>query len=293
MKLLSIAVCSAVTLSLLSASATAQNAWGNYHWARKSNPFTLQVIDSVTSSWQPSLETALQEWSYSAAIDMKVTSADDSLTTRQNCPIAAGKIRVCNYTYGTNGWLGLTSIGVDASGHVDRARSRLNDSYSGSWALPTERNHTTCHELGHTLGLDHSSEDGSSQGTCMDYSTSVNSQWPAAIDYETLVKIYGHVDTYNSYSVIASTTTTTTTTPTTTTPTVTAPTTTTTSPTTTTGSAGKCTKGAKRTSCQTAGFIINPEPPMGLKIGQTKKEQIWVARREDGGIWVHHVHLKQ
>lgn len=31
------------------ASANARHAWGKYHWARTANPFTLSVIDSMTT----------------------------------------------------------------------------------------------------------------------------------------------------------------------------------------------------------------------------------------------------
>ena len=29
------------------------HSWGGYHWARTSNPFTLQVYDNVNSTWDP------------------------------------------------------------------------------------------------------------------------------------------------------------------------------------------------------------------------------------------------
>lgn len=57
-----------------------------------------------------------------------------------------------------------------------------------------------CQELGHTLGLGHTSEDGSSQNTCMDYSQSSTSTAPNAHDYDQLVAQYGHLDSYNRYS---------------------------------------------------------------------------------------------
>jgi len=57
-----------------------------------------------------------------------------------------------------------------------------------------------CQEIGHTFGLGHTSEDGSSQGTCMDYSLSPNSTAPDNHDYAQLDTIYGHTDSYNTYS---------------------------------------------------------------------------------------------
>ncbi len=58
-----------------------------------------------------------------------------------------------------------------------------------------------CQEVGHTLGLGHTSEDGSSQNTCMDYfsntganATSTQSTEPNQHDYDQLALIYGHLD---------------------------------------------------------------------------------------------------
>ncbi len=56
-------------------------------------------------------------------------------------------------------------------------------------------------DRGHTLGLGHTSEDGSTQNTCMDYSQSPASTAPNSHDYSQLVSIYGHTDSYNSNSI--------------------------------------------------------------------------------------------
>jgi hypothetical protein len=57
-----------------------------------------------------------------------------------------------------------------------------------------------CQEIGHLFGLGHTSEDGSSQDTCMDYSTSSTSQHPNSHDYQQLSSMYGHLDGYNTYA---------------------------------------------------------------------------------------------
>jgi hypothetical protein len=265
-------LCTAISLSLLGASADAAT-WGTYHWARKANPMKLKVIDSVTPEWNSALTGTLQEWGYSPMLDFVLAAGDETAASRQACNLVQGQIRVCNYAYGATGWLGLASIGVDANGHIDKGRAKLNDSYTSYWALAGERNHVMCQEVGHVFGLGHTSEDGSSQGTCMDYSTNILSQWPNAGDYDSLLKIYGgHVDSYNSYYV---TTTTTSTGGTTTTPT--------TDPAPTT-----CTARGKN-KCSTASK--NMDAPMGVKIGSNGKKEMWVARRSDGGIWIHILYL--
>jgi hypothetical protein len=260
-------LCSAFTLSLLSANLYAGNTWGTYHWARTANPMTIKVIDSLTPEWDTAYKTTLQEWSWSPLLDLTQVGADDSLTTRQNCPSVSGQIRVCNYAYGVNGWLGLASIGVDANGHIDRARARMNDSYASYWGILGEMNHVMCQEVGHLFGLDHTSVDGSSQASCMDYSTDVSSQWPNGADFDTLVQIYGgHVDSYNSYSTATSTAPAPTPTPT------------------------ACTPKGKSSKCSTAASA-SMDAEMGVKISGNSKKEMWVARRSDGGLWIHIVYL--
>jgi hypothetical protein len=264
-----IALFSVLTLSLAGANVSA-NTWGTYHWARKSNPMVIKVVDSVTPEWDTAFLTTLQEWSFSPMLDLALVSADDSLTTRQNCPMIQGQIRVCNYTYGETGWLGLATIGVDANGHIDKGRARLNDSYSYYWSMAGERNHVMCQEVGHLFGLDHSTTDGSSQATCMDYSTDISSQWPNGEDFDSLLGIYtNHTDSYNSYYV----------TPTTTTGGAT------TAPTTT------CVPKGKKRCPTAASAAAESDANMGIKIGSNGKKEMWVAHRADGGIYIHVLYM--
>ena len=62
-------------------------------------------------------------------------------------------------------------------------------------------NHVMCQEIGHVYGLGHTSTDGSIDGTCMDYSRDLSSQWPNWHDYDQLVTIYGDpLDSYDTYA---------------------------------------------------------------------------------------------
>jgi len=197
----SFAVAAALLLALtLVGPAAADHSWNNYHWARTTSSFDLQVVDSVTPEWQGSFDQALSEWDQASVLNNLVTSADDGARTRKRCSSVSGQMRVCNAAYGQNGWLGLASINIDSSGHITQGIAKMNDSYDWYYAqTPGEDNHVMCQEIGHVYGLDHTTEDGSSQATCMDYSTSLNSQWPNAHDYQQLSSIYGHLDSYNTY----------------------------------------------------------------------------------------------
>ena len=246
-------------LSVFTVGANAENTWGSYHWARMENPFTLLVIDSMTTDWDTELNTAITEWSSSEVLNLEVASENDKKNIRKRCPMKDGQIRVCNAQYGFNGWLGLATIGIDSNGHIQLGTAKMNDSYANYWAIEGEKNHVVCQEIGHLFGLGHTSEDGSSQGTCMDYSSDLSSQWPNLHDFVTLAEMYSHEDTFNSYDEGTSDDT---------------------------GGDG-CNappgKGCNKNAAEV--------PPMGVRVYGDRYQEIWVAARRNRGLWIHHIRL--
>lgn len=196
-------------LTLASATpAAASHSWGNYHWARTSNPFTLNVVDSVTSSWDGYLNTALADWSLSTVLGLVNEPGDDDNGTRKKCQAPTGKVRVCNAAYGFNGWLGLAQIWVSGN-HITKGTSKMNDSYFNypDYNTPAWRQYVMCQEPGHTLGLGHQDENHSNAnlGSCMDYTSDPDgppsNEHPNTHDYDQLAAIYTHLD---SFTTIAS-----------------------------------------------------------------------------------------
>jgi len=187
-----------VTIAMLAAfpfSAGATHAWGNYHWARTSNPFTLKVGDNVGTAWDGNLNTAISDWSKSTVLDMtKVTGAANP----KNCRPTSGRVEVCNSTYGNTGWLGVAQIWASGS-HITQGTVKLNDTYFNTPTYNTSawRNLVTCQEVGHTIGLDHQDENfnNANLGTCMDYTNNPGTnQHPNQHDYDELQIIYAHLD---------------------------------------------------------------------------------------------------
>jgi hypothetical protein len=187
----------ATTLAALSSAVIADHQWADYHWATMSGDLNLQVIDNVTSDWQGSFETSISKWNQASPISQTVEAGSDSSKDRKRCSAVTGKMKVCNASYGFNGWAGLASINLDSNGHISQGVAKMNDSYMAS-DTEANRNHVMCQEIGHVYGLGHTSEDGSSQSTCMDYSNSNNSQWPNNHDYQLLASMYNHSDGYDT-----------------------------------------------------------------------------------------------
>ena len=184
------------------APAAANHAWGSYHWARTSNPFTVPLGDNVTntaySNWEGALGGASTDWTQSSVLDSPVRAGQAGNPKR--CAGTNGRIEVCNATYGPNGWLGLASIWTSGS-HIVKATAKMNDTYFDGdqtrYDYDAER-HVMCQEVGHGYGLGHQDESGADLNTCMDYSRDLDNPHPNQHDYDQLDSMYGHVDSTNT-----------------------------------------------------------------------------------------------
>src|SRR5688572_1046403 len=170
-------------------SVKADHAWGNYHWARQSNPFTLKLGDNLSSSWDPFLVTTSNDWTTSNVLNTVIASGLGG----KNCKPTSGRVEVCNKTYGNNGWLGIAQVWV-SGGHITQGTTKVNDTYfnRATYNTPAWKNLVLCQEVGHTFGLDHQDEnfDNTNIGTCMDYTSDpdgpVSNEHPNQHDYEML-----------------------------------------------------------------------------------------------------------
>lgn len=205
-KLVAAAAAAALATLALPAPANASHSWGSYHWARTSNPFTIQLGDNVNGSWDAHLGTAATDWSRSSVLDASRVAGS---TKPRQCRATSGRVEVCNEKYGFNGWLGIAQIWVSGV-HITQGVVKLNDSYfnTSTYNTPAWRLFVMCQEVGHTFGLDHQDEtfDNPNLGSCMDYtndpdggpggasSTDPGNEHPNAHDYAQLEAIYAHTD---------------------------------------------------------------------------------------------------
>lgn len=183
--------------------SSANHQWGNYHWARTSNPFTIKLGDSVTSQWDSYLSTASSDWSQSTVLNTTIIAGNG--TSARKCTPTTGRVEICNTTYGRNGWLGIASIWANGD-HITKGSVKMNDTYfnMAQYNTPAWRRLVMCQEVGHTFGLDHQDENFSNPnlGTCMDYtndpdgggSYGPSNEHPNNHDYDELQTIYQHLD---------------------------------------------------------------------------------------------------
>ena len=192
------ALLAALSLAAFPAISHAEHSWGSYHWARKSNPFTLKLGDNLSTTWDPYLATASSDWTASSVLNTTIVAGS---TTGRRCRATAGRVEVCNSTYGNNGWLGIASIWVSNS-HITQGTAKMNDTYFNTayYNTPAWRRLVMCQEIAHTFGLDHTDENFSNtnMGTCMDYTSDPDgppsNEHPYLHDFAQLETIYAHLD---------------------------------------------------------------------------------------------------
>ena len=192
-----------VLMALAAVPVFANHAWSTYHWSTTSYPMAIKVGDNVTSAWDSYLNEAITDWNKSTRLGLVKVAGQSS----KRCAATAGRIEVCNGTYGQNGWLGIAQIWL-SGGHISQAVAKMNDTYYAfaQYNTPGWRDLVMCQEVGHAFGLGHQDENNtnSNLGTCMDYTNcpdcAPNNRAPNSHDYAQLDSIYNHTHASNSYS---------------------------------------------------------------------------------------------
>ncbi len=199
-KILRSALISTVALAgLLSGLVPAQagHSWGDWHWARASNPVALDIVDSMEGKWNPLLPLVNSDWNQSSVIENRVAAGSDLIAEREACLPIDGKIHACNAPYADATWLGLATVyPVDLKfEHIKMATVQVNDTWflTPLYDNDIARRHVLCQEVGHVFGLDHNY----SEPTCMDDVDGLFDaayQKPGSHDMQQLSSIYQHTE---------------------------------------------------------------------------------------------------
>ncbi|MDO8728411.1 MAG: hypothetical protein Q7K26_00810 [bacterium] len=209
-KIIVLAISLTLSFGGLVSVAYANHSWGDYHWARTTNPFMLKIGNNVSSAWVPYLNEAISDWSVSPILDLtKVTGS----TSPRNCKPKAGQIEVCSERYGKTGWLGIAQIWVSGS-HITKAITKVNDTYfkTSTYNKPAWRRLVMCQELAHDFGLNHQDEvfGNTNLGSCMDYTSDpdgtlanpdqLTNEHANTHDFDQIETIYTHLDSTNTFA---------------------------------------------------------------------------------------------
>jgi hypothetical protein len=195
-----IAICLLATVGvpLTSVVPTSASTTNSYRWAVKQVPFTVKAGSNLTGEWPGIMQTAIKAWDKNDTVTIKKVAGS---TGAQSCSPTTGRIEICNWNYGTQaGWLGLTRLYFDKRGNrIEAATLQLNDSFfnqkNGQYNDYNARLHTMCHEMGHTIGLDHvdtTSCMNDSQYAVFHYVKPINK------DFRQLARIYKNTDSYTT-----------------------------------------------------------------------------------------------
>jgi hypothetical protein len=134
---------------------------------RSHSPFD----DYVSSPWKTYLSGAAGDWGQKGTFtDIYGSFTANSPVTPivnpnqgadRKCRPISGQVKVCDSTYGNNGWLGIAQVWVSGS-HTTQGTVKLNDTYYASsfYNTPVWRADVVCQETGHAIGLDHQDTSG-------------------------------------------------------------------------------------------------------------------------------------
>ncbi|WP_165942560.1 matrixin family metalloprotease [Micromonospora sp. KC721] len=147
-------------------------------WAKKGNPRpVIHFLDRSSAKWP--VGRAVTEWNKASGIDSIYRAPSAGCASSAHC------VEVVSANYGASGWMGETVRHLNAARtYHTHVSVYLNDHYHNNESVRWE---TSCHELGHVLGLGHNT----SKSSCLyAYGASDVSKYPNSDDRALITRFY-------------------------------------------------------------------------------------------------------
>jgi len=163
-----------------------------------SSPLRLTILNSLTDPANSIiLEEIIEEWTASS-VDLELVSdlPEGTMDAIGDCIPPAGKIRVCNGNFGDTTSRFFSEVYVNDEREIIAATILQNDEFGSDGsdlldATPKSLAYNYCHELGHALGLFHTSRGCMVEHVSLDSMTEDHFVRPDPSDLETLDAMYG------------------------------------------------------------------------------------------------------
>ena len=189
------------------------NYCSNLIWKKNTNLLNITIGDchtpNININWHHMLKDVIYNWNNipknqdgSERKSPEYLSLTKIPTTIQKCNNDNSiNIRSYNGNYGDNGdWinvLGMAYIYYDTNNkdtfgryYISYVKTKINEYYTYRGYTYDQWQQVLCHEIGHGLPLDHQSESGSDENSCMDYSRNLDNKYPDYEDLDILNRLY-------------------------------------------------------------------------------------------------------
>ena len=178
-------ICSVVAVATLLASQSPAFANHGFNDGRHWNKTTITFIDSLSSNWDATLQTAVNNSNAGLdEIEIKIVHGKDSAKVRKSCPQEKGKVRLCNFPYDQLSFA-QSEAHISATHHFKSVVIKFDEVDLNFPSLPA-----ICHETGHALGLDHRAQN-EMNSTCM--TPALFYSKPDQHDFDVIDALHAHV----------------------------------------------------------------------------------------------------
>lgn len=175
--------------------------WDDFHWKKDGSNLDITIGNCHTPSsidWSDMLINVIYNWNN---VPENQDGTGDIYTptnvtfVADTCELAM--IKSYNENLGNEedfeNVLGVAYLSANNDDEIIQISTYMNEYYL-SYYTEDQWHQVLCHEIGHGFPLDHQSESGADENTCMDYDSNLGNKYGNYHDVEILDSIYGDYD---------------------------------------------------------------------------------------------------